>query len=68
MVLRLRSLPEAARALRDAGVDVPIIALTGHSSPEQIQKCLDAGMNGYLGKPFEFNELIDTIESAVKGA
>ncbi|MBT8246344.1 MAG: response regulator [Acidimicrobiia bacterium] len=58
---------EAARALRDAGVDVPIIALTGHSSPEQIQKCLDAGMTGHLGKPFEFNELIDTIESAVKG-
>ena len=58
---------DAARALRDAGVDVPIIALTGHSSPEQIQKCLDAGMTGHLGKPFEFNELIDTIESAVKG-
>ena len=59
---------EAARALRDAGVEVPIIALTGHSSPEQIQKCLDAGMTGYLGKPFEFNELIDTIESAVNAA
>jgi CheY-like chemotaxis protein len=57
---------EAARALRQAGVEVPIIALTGHSSPEQIQKCLDAGMTGYLGKPFELTELIDTIESAAK--
>ena len=57
---------EAARALRQAGVELPIIALTGHSSPEHIQKCLDAGMTGHLGKPFEFSELIDTIESAAK--
>lgn len=57
---------EAARALRDAGVEVPIIAITGHSSPEQIQKCVEAGMTGHIGKPFEFEELIDTIESAVK--
>ncbi len=58
---------EAARALREAGVEVPIIALTGHSSPERIQKCFEAGMTGHLGKPFEFAELIDTVESAVKG-
>ncbi len=57
---------EAARALRESGVEAPIIALTGHSSPEQIQKCLDAGMNGHLGKPFEFTELIDTVETAMK--
>lgn len=59
---------EAAQALRESGVGVPIIALTGHSAPEQIQKCLDAGMNGHLSKPFEFNELIDRIESAVEAA
>ncbi|NNC91773.1 MAG: response regulator [Acidimicrobiia bacterium] len=59
---------EAARAFRQAGVELPIIALTGHSSPEQIRKCLDAGMSGHLGKPFEFTELIDTIESAAKGS
>ncbi len=59
---------EAARALREAGVELPIIALTGHSAPDQIQKCLDAGMTAHLGKPFEFDELIDTVESAVKAA
>jgi signal transduction histidine kinase/CheY-like chemotaxis protein len=59
---------QAARALRDAGVEVPIIALTGHSSPERIQQCRDAGMTGYLSKPFEFNDLIDTVEAAVKDA
>ena len=59
---------DATRALRDAGVTVPIIALTGHSAPEHIQKCLDAGMSGHLSKPFEFNELIDSIESAVEAA
>lgn len=59
---------EAAMLLRRSGTEVPIIALSGHTSPEQVQKCLAAGMTGHLSKPFEFNELIDTIETAVKKA
>ncbi len=56
---------EAARAIRETGTTVPILALSGHSSPEQLQKCQDAGMNGNLIKPFEFDELVDTIERLV---
>lgn len=56
---------EAARAIRETGSTVPILALSGHSSPDQIQKCRDAGMNGNLTKPFEFDELVDTIERLV---
>ncbi|MGI9648115.1 MAG: response regulator, partial [Acidimicrobiia bacterium] len=59
---------EAAQVLRRAGAEVPIIALTGYTSPEQIEKCLSAGMTGHLSKPFEFTELIDTIETAVRAA
>ena len=59
---------EAARVLRRAGAEVPIIALTGNTSPEQIEECLAAGMTGHLSKPFEFNELIDLIEGVVKAA
>jgi len=59
---------EAAMLLRRDGADVPIIALSGHTSPELIEKCMAAGMTGHLSKPFEFNELIDTIEMAVKAA
>ena len=59
---------EATKALRAEGVVVPIIALSGHTSPDQIRKCMEAGMTGHLGKPFEFTELIDTVETAAKAA
>ena len=59
---------EAAKAIRQTGATLPILALTGHSSPEQIRKCRDAGMNNNLTKPFEFEELVDTIERLVNEA
>lgn len=54
----------AARTIREAESvgHIPIVALTGHSSREMIQRCLDAGMDDHLTKPFEFVELADTIE------
>ncbi len=57
---------EAARALRNAGVETPIIALTGHASPELTRKASEAGMNAALSKPLKFNELIDAVEATAK--
>jgi len=36
---------------------LPIIAVTANAMPGAAQKCLDAGMNGYLAKPFTMEEL-----------
>lgn len=54
----------AAQAIRDREKvgHLPIVALTGHSSREMIQRCLDAGMDDHLTKPFEFVDLADAIE------
>jgi CheY-like chemotaxis protein len=42
---------ETTELIRLAGFTMPIIALTAEDSGESFQKCLDAGMNGYLSKP-----------------
>ncbi len=58
---------DATRAIRErerlSGVHVPIIALTAHALKEDRQRCLDAGMDGYLAKPIRAKDLYETIES-----
>lgn len=40
---------------------LPIIAMTAHVMPAEVESCLQAGMNGHIGKPFERQKLYDTI-------
>ena len=48
----------AARALRAAGLSVPIIALTANAMPEDRLKCLGAGCTEYLAKPISRIQLL----------
>lgn len=48
---------ETSRRLRQAGVVTPIVALTAHVRQEDEERCLAAGMNDFLGKPFRQHEL-----------
>lgn len=52
---------EATRQLRAQGVKTPIIALTAYTRGEDEQKCLDAGMDDFMGKPFRQSELIEVL-------
>ncbi len=43
--------------------EVPIIALTANAFKEDEERCLEAGMNGHIAKPFEIEKLVDAINS-----
>jgi PAS domain S-box-containing protein len=44
------------------GIYTPMIAVTAKAMPEDREKCLKAGLDDYLAKPFTTKQLIDVIE------
>jgi response regulator RpfG family c-di-GMP phosphodiesterase len=53
---------EATRVIRnELKNDIPIIALTASVIRSDIDKCLEAGMNSYVSKPFSDTELLSEI-------
>jgi CheY-like chemotaxis protein len=61
---------EATAAIRAreaaSGGHLPIIALTAHAQSGDRDKCLSAGMDGYISKPIQPHELAEAIEKATK--
>jgi signal transduction histidine kinase/CheY-like chemotaxis protein len=57
---------EAAARIRGMGISTPIIALTANATKEDRESCKVAGMNRFLSKPFNLNELIGTIAELTK--
>ena len=43
----------AIRGLEREDADIPIIAMTADAFSEDIQKCLECGMNDHLAKPID---------------
>ena len=56
---------EATRRIRALDVPtastIPIIAMTANVFREDVEKCLEAGMDSHLGKPVDFDEVIDVL-------
>ena len=57
---------EATRLIREQQhkekPHTPIIALTANTMEGADKKCLDAGMDDYIAKPFKYNDLINTLQ------
>jgi len=59
---------EAVQRLRRSSsqsADVPIIALTAAGGADDIQACIDAGMDGFVTKPVDAAELFAAIDQAL---
>jgi signal transduction histidine kinase/CheY-like chemotaxis protein len=63
---------EATRSIRQkeksTGKHQVIVALTGNVTEEDKQQRIDAGMDGFVPKPFEMHALFDTIEFLAAGS
>ncbi len=62
---------EATQAIRNSkdnifDPEIPIIAVTAHAFEEDKERCLKAGMNSYVSKPFKREELFEEIEKLVQ--
>ena len=52
----------AIRALDRPDASLPIIAMTADAFSEDIQRCLDAGMNAHISKPIDLREVSRLLE------
>ncbi|MCL1845637.1 MAG: ATP-binding protein [Defluviitaleaceae bacterium] len=52
---------EATRRIRALNKTIPIIAMTANVFSDDVEECLNAGMNGHIGKPVEFEVLMQKL-------
>ena len=56
---------KAIRALSRKDVDLPIIAMTADAFSEDVQHCLECGMNEHIAKPIDISHLIQILKNYI---
>ncbi len=61
---------EATRAIRqremvDCGRRMPVVALTARAMREDVRACREAGMDGFVSKPVDRDQLVAAMEEAM---
>jgi DNA-binding response OmpR family regulator len=58
--------PEVVKLIRERSVDVPILMLTGRSSPNDVATGLSSGADDYLAKPFSKIEFTARVQALLR--
>jgi signal transduction histidine kinase/DNA-binding response OmpR family regulator len=57
---------DATRHIRELDIQeaktIPIVAMTANVFKEDIERCLEAGMNDHVGKPIDFEEVLNRLK------
>ncbi len=57
---------KAIRALARPDADLPIIAMTADAFSDDVQYCIDCGMNGHIAKPIDIRECMRMLQRFLK--
>lgn len=49
-----------------ASAHIPVVVLSSNAFPDEIKRCLDAGVFRYLTKPYKIDELMAVIDLALR--
>jgi CheY-like chemotaxis protein len=62
---RIRARERQAATARSGVKPLTIIALTASAMPGDSEACLAAGMDGYIAKPFMFDEIVEVLRRSL---
>lgn len=59
---------ETLKRLKDMGFAKPVVAMTAHAMNNERRQCFEAGFSYHIPKPFNFDEMLETVRHFVFGA